>query len=140
MDNKLRPIQYNLDLDIGQLSARMDRMEAKLDEAKRPSFKFQSDVSIIIVGLPFVEGEIPLERVNSLLSEGLHCDPMPEIANVERMRPRGRRPGVIKVELGTQQDKVAVLRRKQSLRDNERFGHVFIHFIDVKGSSKTLFC
>lgn len=43
MDNKIRKNQDNLDLDIGQLSARLDRMPIKLDEANRPAFKFQSD-------------------------------------------------------------------------------------------------
>ncbi|KAL7398372.1 hypothetical protein ABVT39_008682 [Epinephelus coioides] len=105
----------------------MDRMEANLREAKRPAFMFQSEVSIIIVGLPFVDGEIPLERGKSLLSEELRCDPVPEIINVERMSPRGRGPGVIKVEFRTQQEKVAVLHRKRSLRDNENLNRVFIH-------------
>ena len=127
MDIKVRQIQDNLDLDIGQLSARLDRMETNLNEAKRPAFKFQPDLSVIIVGLPFAEGESPVERVKSLLSEGLRCDPLPEIVNAERMTPRGRGPGVIKVEFRVQQDKVAVLRRKQCLRDNENFNRVYIH-------------
>lgn len=127
MDDKVRQIQDNLNLDVGQLSARMERLEAKLDEAKRPAFGFHSDVSVIIVGLPFIDGEIPLQRVRSLLVEGLHCDPVPEIVKAERMKPRGRGPGVIKVELRSQQDKVAVLRRKQNFRENERFRRVFIH-------------
>lgn len=110
MDNKMRKNQDNLDLDIGQLSARLDRMEVKLDEARRQAFKFQSDVSsLIIAGLPFVEGEIPLEKVNTLLFEGLHCDPLPEIVNVERMRLRGRGLGVIKVELRTHNNLILFL-------------------------------
>lgn len=48
-------IQNDLDLDIWHLSARMDKMD----------LVFQSSVSDIIVGLPFVEGEIPLEWTNS---------------------------------------------------------------------------
>lgn len=103
-------MEDNLDLDIGQLSARLDRMEVKLDEARRQAFKFQSDVSsLIIAGLPFVEGEIPLEKVNTLLFEGLHCDPLPEIVNVERMRLRGRGLGVIKVELRTHNNLILFL-------------------------------
>ena len=52
-------------------------------------------------------------------SEGLHCDPILEMDDVEWMKPRGRRSGVIKVEFRSQQDKMAVLHRKQRLRDND---------------------
>lgn len=76
-------------------------MEANLTGAKMPAFKFQSEVSIIIVGLPFIRGEITLERVKSLLSEELRCDPVPEIVDVERLSPRGQGPGIIKVEFRT---------------------------------------
>lgn len=41
---------------------------AKLDEAKCSAFKFQSDVTTVIVGFPLIEG--------------LHCDPMLELVNV----------------------------------------------------------
>ena len=127
LDAKVNMLQQNLDIDIGQVSARMDRFEAKLTEAEScPANKFQSDVSVIIVGLPFTDGEIPRERVASLLAEVLQCDPVPEIVNAERTTPRGRGPGVIKVEFRTVQDKVAVLRLKKKLMDTEGFGRVFI--------------
>lgn len=68
-----------------------------------------------------------MERVKSLLSEELRCDPVPEVVDVERLSPRGRGPGVIKVEFRTEQEKVAVLSHKRSLRDNENYSRVFIH-------------
>ncbi|CAJ1050810.1 coiled-coil-helix-coiled-coil-helix domain-containing protein 7 isoform X6 [Xyrichtys novacula] len=120
MDTKISLLQQNLDLDIGHVTA-------KLEEAKCHVNKFQSDVSIIILGLAFTEGEIPWERANALLFEGLKCDPVPEIVIAERTTPRGQGPGVIKVEFRTVQDKVAVLHCKKNLRDNELFSRVFIH-------------
>lgn len=105
-------------------------METKLVKAKCPAF--QSEVLIVIVGLPSEEEEIPLGRVKSCLSDRLHCDPKPEIINAERMRPRRHGPGVIKVEQRTQHDKVAVLCRRQTLRDNESFNHIYIHSVRVQ--------
>lgn len=46
-----------------------------------------------------MEGEGILERMNSLSSEGLYCDIVSGLINVERMRSTGRGPGVIKAEL-----------------------------------------
>ena len=126
MDSRITILQQNLDLDIGHVSARMDAFESKLEETKQ-TVKFQPDVSIIIVGLAFTDGEIPRERASALLSEGLKCDPVPEIVNAERTTPRGSGPAVIKVEFRTVQDKIAGLRRKKTLRDNDMFSRVFIH-------------
>lgn len=100
-------------------------MEVKLNEAKLPALKFQSHGPLLLA-FNLLKGKSLLKRVNSLLYEGLHCDPLSEIVNVEQMKLRGSGPGIIKVELFTLQDKVAVLRHKQSLRDNKRSDHNFI--------------
>lgn len=66
-------------------------------------------------------------RIETLLGEGLGCEPVPKLINVERMTPRGRGPGIIKVELRAVEEKVAVLRRKQRLRDNDIYKNVYIN-------------
>ena len=60
--------------------------------------------------------------MQTLLSDGMLCDPMPVVVAAERLQPRGHGPGMIKVEFGTVQDKVVVLRRKQNLKESERYG------------------
>lgn len=52
---------------------------------------------------------------------------MPSVVNTERLKPRGRVPGLIKTELGSVEEKVAVLRRKQVLREEEGFSRVYIN-------------
>lgn len=105
----------------------MDRMEVKIDEVQHPVYTFNPNVLIIIVGLPFVDGKEAPERVKALLSDGLPCEPVPEVVNAERMVPKGRGRGIIRVEFRSLQDKVAVLRRKRSLRENKEFQRVYIH-------------
>lgn len=127
LDRTTKQIQDSLDLDVSLISARIDKLELKMNEAKRPIIKFNPDVSLIIEGLTFTEGEDVMERIKTLLAEGLGCDPVPELINVERMTPRGRRPGIIKAELRSVQEKVAVLRRKQRLRETEIFKNVYVN-------------
>ena len=59
---------------------------------------------------------------------GLECDPVPEIVAVERIQARGRHPGLVKVELRSTEEKVAVLRRKSKLKssDNDIFKKVYV--------------
>ncbi|CAJ1057831.1 uncharacterized protein LOC118599991 [Xyrichtys novacula] len=99
---------------MAELNAQREEFKARLKSQsatlKAQINEFQSDVSIIIVGLALTEGEISRERANALLFEGLKCDPVPEIVNTERTTPQGQGPGVIKVEFRTVQDKVGVLR------------------------------
>ena len=127
LENKTKQIQDNIDLEVGHLTARMDSLESAVNGTKTKTVtKFDPDVSIIISGLEAEDGEDVLEKVRILLEEGAQCQPMPELVAAERMKARGDGPGVIKVELHTSQDKVAVLRQKQKLRRDDRYKSVYI--------------
>lgn len=52
--------------------------------------------------------------------------PYAQLVNAERLKPRGHVPGLIKAELGSVEEKVAVLRRKQVLCEEEGFSRVYI--------------
>lgn len=98
MKEQPKEIHVNLDLDIRYLAARVDNIEAKIT-ISNPSTKFDPQVSIIIAGLQFEEGEIEIKRGG---------------------------PGVIKLELRSVQERVTVLRQRQRLRNNERFSRFYL--------------
>lgn len=56
----------------------------------------------------------------------MDCEPVPKIVAVERMRAQGRNTGLIRVELETTPEKVAVLRRRFKLKDNESYRRVYV--------------
>lgn len=118
-------LRANLDTEVGIISSRMERIEAKI-AAKCATPSFDPNVSIIIVGLPQDDNEDLMAKVVNLLRDGLRCDPVPTPAAVERVRARGTKPGLVKVELPSVEEKVAVLRRKAKLKDNDRFQRVFL--------------
>lgn len=104
----------------------MEKMEQKISEKEAKKKSFDPDVSVIIVGLPQSEGEDLMAKVNNLLHVGLGCDTVLCPAAVERVRTRGDRPGLVKVELSSVQEKVTVLRRKSKLKDNDSFNKVYV--------------
>ena len=118
----------SMDLEIAQVVARIERVEKSLKETtEKLTPQFDPNVSITIAGLPFQDGENVTARVKRLLFEGMHCDPVPVVVAAERLVPRGRGPGLIKVEFPTVQVKVAVLRRKQQLKEKELYSKVYVH-------------
>ncbi|KAL7384167.1 hypothetical protein ABVT39_025537 [Epinephelus coioides] len=124
---RTKEIQENLDMEIGHMVARLEQVEARINRAgSKENTPYDPDVSIIIFGLRYEEGEDVTELVKELLTEGLQWDSPHGIVAAERLRERGGRPGVIKVELGSVQDKVDVLRKKQGLKSNEKFQSVYI--------------
>ncbi|KAL7398072.1 hypothetical protein ABVT39_003840 [Epinephelus coioides] len=104
----------------------METIELKIAEKATQRKPFDSDVSLMIAGLPQVDNEDLIVKVKNLLWEGLNCDMVPDPVAAERIRMRGRQPGLIKVELRLVQDKVAVLRTKSKLKSSDRFQRVYV--------------
>jgi hypothetical protein len=84
--------------------------------------KFHPDMSIIVAGLPADENEDLISKVNQLISVGLGFET--EVTAVERMRERGKGPGVVKVECRSVEEKVALLRKKLKLRDHPDYNRL----------------
>ncbi len=126
IEKATKDMKANLDTELGILCARMAKLERKISEKEAKKKSFDPDVSLIFVGLPQSEGEDLMAKVKDLLHVGLGCDTTLCPAAVERVRARGDRPGLVKVELSSVQEKVSVLRRKSKLKDNDRFNEVYV--------------
>ncbi|KAJ8002372.1 hypothetical protein DPEC_G00179210 [Dallia pectoralis] len=125
IEKATKDMMTNLDTEVGIMCARMENIEQKMSEKETKKKSFDPDVSLIVVGLPHLEGEDLMAKVKDLLHIGLGCDTALCPAAVERVRARGNRPGP-KVELSSALEKVAVLRRKSELKDNDSFKDVYV--------------
>lgn len=67
-----------------------------------------------------------LAVVKELFREGLNCDPVPHPVALERLWGRGHQPGLVKVELRSVKEKVAVLWRKSKLRNHDHYQRVYL--------------
>lgn len=126
LEKVTQEMRQNLDLEVGIMCSRMDNIETKMNSIQVRGKPFDPDVSLVIIGLLHTEDEDVEAKVNRLLREGLGCEPVPKLVAAERVRARGRQPGLVKVELETVQDKVTVLRRKFKLKDSDSYGRVFV--------------
>ena len=118
-----------VDQEVKIMVTRMEDIEGKQTKESPRASPFDPDLSLIIVGLPLdnEESEEDLKAsVIELLRNGLECAPVPEVVAVERLRSRGERPGVVKVELRSVQEKVTVLRLKRRLKDNDNYRRVYM--------------
>ncbi|KAI8486095.1 hypothetical protein Bbelb_361950 [Branchiostoma belcheri] len=117
LERKTEEIGVNIDLEMGHVMARIEAIEKKMsgtNKADRPG-EFDPDESVIVSGLPFEEGEDIQAKIEGLLRTGIHSD-VPVVA-AERMKPRGRGPGVVKVKLrGNRSNKRKPLYEKVFLR------------------------
>ncbi|XP_078661231.1 uncharacterized protein LOC144905434 [Branchiostoma floridae x Branchiostoma belcheri] len=124
IEKKAKEIRDEFDMEIGQLRSRVEAVEAKLGGSSSKPSNFDPDESIIVSGLPYDEGEDVQEKVKELLVDGLNCDI--EAVAVERTKPRGRGPGVVKVQFRSVREKVAVLREKQKLKNHNAYERVYL--------------
>lgn len=127
LSRKTTEIQTNMDKEISVLISRIEKMEAKIDVSNaKANARFDHDVSIVISGLLYSEGENVTVLVNELLTEGLQLEEDACVVAVERTKDRGGRPAVVKVEFGSVREKIGVLRKKQLLKDNPKYNRVYI--------------
>lgn len=114
LKKSVKEIRKSIDLEISILKSRMDSLEEK-----KKGDNFDPDFSIVVMVQLYNDGEDLNEKISKLLETGLECDPEPEIIGVTRLRVSGRRRGVVKAVFGKVEDKVAVLRCKQKLKNND---------------------
>lgn len=103
IEKATKDMKTNLDTEVEILCARMENIEQKLSEKEAKKKSFDPDVSLIVVGLPHSEGEDLMAKVKDLLHVGLGCDTA---------------LCLVKVELSSAREKVAVLHRKSELKDS----------------------
>lgn len=125
MEKQANELRSQFDLEIGHIRASLSLAETNLNKRIKRT-EFDPDVSIVVFGLPFAEGENVVLRVEALI-ESLECDPVPRIVAAQRLAPRDQKPGLIKVELASTDDKIAVLRRKKALKDIATYSTVYIN-------------
>uniref|UniRef100_A0AAV2LMD3 Uncharacterized protein n=1 Tax=Knipowitschia caucasica TaxID=637954 RepID=A0AAV2LMD3_KNICA len=78
------------------------------------------------MGLHYDENENLMEIIKELVEDGCACDQAVTLVVLERLRSRGRRPGVVKVAFASVKEKVAVLRTKSNLKSTENYRKFYI--------------
>ena len=110
----------NAETSILALQARVDTLE------NNPSHEnFRPDVTVIVTGLRYAPDEDVMNKATSLIHEGLELSHV-RIVNATRTPFRGDKPGIVKIQLNSVDDKIRVLREKRRLLNDDRYKNVFI--------------
>ena len=127
LKEEIRKMKDDFDAEIGELKARMEKLEDKIKlQCSRSSNPFDPDVSIVIMGLPWNENENLADKVKEVIENGCACDEEVTLVALQRLRARGPAPSVVKVAFASAKDKVAVLRGKSKLKSTDKFKRVFL--------------
>ena len=102
LDAKAKEIKDSIDIDVGLLVSRIERVEQKMNEINEwtepPRVHFDPDVTVVLSNMPQQENEDIEALATEFLAEDLA---LPELVVVRAMPMRSRMgsPGLVKTEL-----------------------------------------
>ncbi len=112
------------DKEISLVVTRINNTERKLD-ALLEKKHFDPDVTIIVKDIAQNHGEIIFDKARDFLISGLGISDV-RIVRTKRLKARGRRPGLMKIEVPSLEHKLKLLRNSWKLKDNVHYRNVFI--------------
>ncbi len=117
------------EMGVPDMIRRQTEMENNLKNIQRLVDRpFDPERSIVVYSLADKEGETIDQTVSWLIKDVLGLTVTPKF--YERTTSRGEKPGVLKIELHTTIDKVAILRAKKKCLDNDLTKKVRINSCD----------
>ena len=119
-----------LETDLKASNDRITTVEEALAAADALNPEFYHETTIIATNLPFADPEDIKEKAQSLINALTSaCDPaLPQINVVNAMRTpaRNNKPGVVKIQFASRQNKIDILRNKRKLTNHATYSRVFI--------------
>ncbi len=108
-----------MDTEVGRLAGRIDSVEAEVQNVKsKVETEFDPEVTVVASGVAFEAGEDIKQKATDIVSRGLSL-PRVQVVNAIRFRGRGRRPGLVKMQFQSVDDKKQVLKAKPALKNEQ---------------------
>ena len=133
VDAKVRSLSDSfetLDRNLKASNDRLQRVEEALAAADALTPDYYPETTIIATKLAFNDSEDIKKKSQDLINAlTAACDPaLPQINVVNAMRTpfRDGKPGVVKIQLPSRQNKIDILKNKKKLMDNSNYSRVFI--------------
>lgn len=121
--------------DVTIMNARIQNIEAELANPT-PKKEFPAESTLIATKVPFELNENTVDVANDMISQLNELDDTGNtlngvtVINAIRVKPRGAgpnsRPGLMKIQLKSEKEKVQVLRAKQNLKKCEKYKNVYL--------------
>ncbi len=116
----------NLDQEVGVLVTRIEQTEvniAKLQAMLNP--EYNPKTTLIATGIPPARDEDIVSEAKHLVHRVLNEPDIP-VVRAMRLPSRNTRPGLVKIEVNTEDSKVRLLKKKGTLKANREYEKVFL--------------
>ena len=121
-------LQKYIDQEVSVLTSRITDIENKvvtLENRQKMADKFNCDTTVVVSNLPFEHGEDLEKKIDTLIKDGLRLHGLPVI-RVLRLNSHNGKPGLVKAQFRSLEDKIRLLKVKGNLLQTQRYQRVFI--------------
>ena len=136
LEEKFKQVMDYVDKEVEGLTLRMNEMDTRIttiEQSQHKAEEFHCDTTIVAENVPFEEGENLIKKMSDLVRRDLAVHvPIVQVLRMKEGPPRKTRygtvkkPGLVKMQMRSVEDKVAVLREKRNLKNSREFSHVFL--------------
>ena len=128
IDQKHKELQEYFDTEMKRFIDRCDELEERVEKIEKAEISratYNPESTVIAAGLQESEDEDIKEKAASLVRQGLGLRDVPVI-RATRLASRGPKPGLVKIQLDSLENKKRVLKNKLQLKDSDNYGRVFV--------------
>lgn len=130
MKSQFEELKTHVDIQVGCLTRKIEDLEKKVNELEERDYTlnreaFSTEVTVVVLNLDEERNEVLSETVKDLFHEGLGITDV-EPVDMMRLPSKTGRPGLVKIELASKEDKIHVLRAKSCLKETRKYRRVFI--------------
>ena len=130
MEKEFKELRTHVDLEVATVSAKIELPEKRVIELEERTLEprvneFEPEVSIVCINLTEEANENLQEKVTDLVQDGLGLRGINPL-RVLRLKARNNKPGLVKIECSTKEDKIRILRQKGDLKDTTRYNRVYL--------------
>ena len=128
IESEISNLRNYIDQEVKTMVARFVTIEgkiAKFEEIQKKADMWDYDTTVIVTNLPSETNEDLPKKVDNLIKKGLYLNGM-NVVRVLRLQSRTQKPGLVKVQLVSLEEKIRLLKAKGNLKENEDYKKVFI--------------
>ena len=136
LENKFRQVMTYVDQEVGTLSERINGIEQRIvnmEEKQAKAQEYDPETTIVAENLQHEKDENLKNKMEKLIRTDLAVNvPIVRVTRLPEGPPRMtrfgmvRKPGIVKVQFESVEDKVKVLREKRNITNSPEFSNVFL--------------
>jgi hypothetical protein len=128
IEESVSALREDIYMELGLLESKVKAVEERLDAletSERSSEMFPVDTTVVVINLREEADEVLDTKCDNMLSNGMGLRGVKPL-RCTRLAGRDNKPGVVKIQLQSKEDKIKVLRSKAELSKMPGYKRVFV--------------